>query len=55
MRQGEIHNAAIRDGLTDGETYDELEFSQMICLHFPAVIRLQICFWTTSKCTRTSM
>ena len=26
MRLGEIHNAAIRDGLIEGETYDKLEF-----------------------------
>ena len=26
MRLGEIYNAAIRDGLIEGETYNELEF-----------------------------
>lgn len=36
MRQGEIHNAAIRDGLIDGETYDELEFYANDLFAFPS-------------------
>ena len=36
MRQGEIHNAAIRDGLIDGETYDELEFYANDLFPFPS-------------------
>lgn len=35
MRLGEIHNAAIRDGLIEGETYNELEFygNDLIAFH----------------------
>ena len=49
---GEICNAAIRDGLIEGETYDELEFYGNDLMHFPAVIRPQIYFWITSKHTK---
>ena len=36
MRLGEIHNAAIRDGLIKGETYDKLEFYANDLFAFPS-------------------
>ena len=36
MRLGEIHNAAIRDGLREGETYDKLKFYGNDLFAFPS-------------------
>ena len=36
MRLGEIHNAAMRDGLIEGETYNELEFYGNDLIAFPS-------------------
>ena len=51
---GEMHNPAIRDGLIEDETFDELEFYANDLFAFPSSARQQICFWITSKPTKTS-